>query len=119
MRVVTAADSSGSAHTRAVTRPWVTVTPLVSSTSSAPGAGIAARTGVVPVAGWEVAGPGTPRRRLLRGGSGVARILGPDGRDLVVPLDEDAEGLLVADLIVATGRDRVRPGHPPGARALA
>ncbi|MGW5572012.1 nitrilase-related carbon-nitrogen hydrolase [Nocardia thailandica] len=83
------------------------------------GSYVIAPTAVVPVAGWEVAGPGTPRRRLLRGGSGVARILGPDGRDLAVPLDEDAEGLLVADLIVATGRDRVRPGHPPGARALA
>lgn len=51
MRVATAADWSGSAHTSAVRRPGATVTPLVSSTSSAPGAGIAARTGVVPVAG--------------------------------------------------------------------
>lgn len=53
---------------------------------------------VVPVAGWEVVDARTPDRRLLRGGGGVSRILGPDGLELASPLAEGTEGLLVADL---------------------
>ncbi|MFD3745446.1 nitrilase-related carbon-nitrogen hydrolase [Nocardia sp. NPDC058633] len=72
---------------------------------------VIAPTAVVPVAGWEAVATDAGRRRVLRGGSGVARILGPDGRDLAVPMNEDEEGLLVADLIVATDRDRRRLAH--------
>ncbi|MEU3010399.1 nitrilase-related carbon-nitrogen hydrolase [Nocardia asteroides] len=75
-----------------------------------------APTAVVPVGGWQAAHADRPE--VLHGGSGVARILGPDGRDLAAPLRPDEEGLLLADLIVATGSDR-RPASPGADRALA
>ncbi|WP_280221150.1 nitrilase-related carbon-nitrogen hydrolase [Nocardia neocaledoniensis] len=83
-----------------------------------------APTAVVPLPGWQAADAGRPD--VLHGRSGVARILGPDGRDLATPLAPDEEGLLVADLIVATAAAH-RPASPatdrpasPGAdRALA
>ncbi len=59
---------------------------------------VVAPVAVVPVAGWEVVDARTPERRLLRGGGGVSRILGPDGLELAAPLAEGTEGLLVADL---------------------
>ncbi|MGW5436977.1 nitrilase-related carbon-nitrogen hydrolase [Nocardia asteroides] len=76
-----------------------------------------APTAVVPVRGWRAADASRPE--VLHGGSGVARILGPDGRDLATPLRPDEEGLLVADLIVATGTDRRRRASPGADRALA
>lgn len=38
------------------------------------------------------------QKQLLKVGGGAARIYGPDGRDLVTPLAEDEEGLLVTDI---------------------
>ncbi|ONK02836.1 amidohydrolase [Pectobacterium actinidiae] len=42
--------------------------------------------------------PDEERKALLSAGGGHARIYGPDGRDLVAPLGEDEEGLLIAEL---------------------
>ncbi|AWD71543.1 MULTISPECIES: carbon-nitrogen hydrolase family protein [Acinetobacter] len=38
------------------------------------------------------------KKQLLKVGGGAARIYGPDGRDLVTPLAEDEEGLLITDI---------------------
>lgn len=44
----------------------------------------------------------TPEKRgLLRAGGGAARVIGPDGRDLVAPLAPDEEGLLIAEIDLA------------------
>ncbi|GGK57332.1 nitrilase-related carbon-nitrogen hydrolase [Nocardia camponoti] len=53
---------------------------------------------VVPVRGWEVMDANQPDRRLLRGGGGVARIIGPSGQELAQPLPEGEEGIIYADL---------------------
>ncbi|ECQ2317065.1 carbon-nitrogen hydrolase family protein [Cronobacter sakazakii] len=42
--------------------------------------------------------PDDDRRALLSAGGGHARIYGPDGRELVTPLGENEEGLLIAEL---------------------
>lgn len=42
--------------------------------------------------------PDDDRRALLSAGGGHARIYGPDGRELVMPLGENEEGLLIAEL---------------------
>ncbi|QBR48481.1 carbon-nitrogen hydrolase family protein (plasmid) [Erwinia sp. QL-Z3] len=42
--------------------------------------------------------PDDDRRALLSAGGGHARIYGPDGRELVIPLGENEEGLLIAEL---------------------
>ncbi|MEV0686931.1 nitrilase-related carbon-nitrogen hydrolase [Nocardia sp. NPDC050378] len=81
----------------------------------AAGSYLLAPTAVVPVRGWRAAAEG--RADVLHGGSGVARILGPAGHDLAIPMNPDQEGLLVADLIVATAR--CRPALPCADRALA
>ncbi|MFD3705060.1 nitrilase-related carbon-nitrogen hydrolase [Nocardia sp. NPDC058658] len=59
---------------------------------------VVAPVAVVPVTGWEVVDSRIPDRRLLRGGGGVSRILGPNGLEMAAPLAEGTEGLLVADL---------------------
>lgn len=38
------------------------------------------------------------KKQLLKMGGGAARIYGPDGRDLVTPLAEDEEGLLITEI---------------------
>lgn len=42
--------------------------------------------------------PDDDRRALLSAGGGHARLYGPDGRELVTPLGENEEGLLIAEL---------------------
>ncbi|MFC4127750.1 nitrilase-related carbon-nitrogen hydrolase [Nocardia rhizosphaerae] len=90
-------------------------TSITRGYARASGGYVISPTAVVPVTGWEVVD--ADRRRLLRGGSGVARILGPDGHDLAVPLDDRTDGLLVADLIVADAGGRRAAGEEM-ARAL-
>ena len=111
MRVATAAASSGSAHTRAVTRPWETVTPLVSSTSSAPGAGIAARTGRPVTFGW---GPRFLHStgQFHKGGPATGvflQVLGSGAPDLEIPERPFTFGQLIQ--AQAAGDASVLAGH--------
>ncbi|MFD3705057.1 nitrilase-related carbon-nitrogen hydrolase [Nocardia sp. NPDC058658] len=59
---------------------------------------VIAPTALVPMTGWSVVDARSPEHLLLSGGGGVARILGPDGRDLVRPLPPGKPGLLFADI---------------------
>ncbi|MFC6009678.1 nitrilase-related carbon-nitrogen hydrolase [Nocardia lasii] len=61
---------------------------------------VIAPTALVPMTGWAVVDARSPEHVLLSGGGGVARILGPDGRDLVRPLPPGRSGLLFADLVL-------------------
>ncbi|MFD3507606.1 nitrilase-related carbon-nitrogen hydrolase [Nocardia sp. NPDC058666] len=61
---------------------------------------VIAPTALVPMTGWSVVDARSPQHLLLSGGGGVARILGPDGNDLVRPLPPGKTGLLFADLVL-------------------
>ncbi len=81
------------------------------------GVPVIAPTALVPMTGWSVVDARSPEHLLLSGGGGVARILGPDGRDLVRPLPSGTSGLLFADLVVdetanpwTDGQDYMRAG---------
>ncbi|WP_194825931.1 nitrilase-related carbon-nitrogen hydrolase [Nocardia sp. XZ_19_231] len=78
---------------------------------------VIAPTALVPITGWSVVDARSPQHLLLSGGGGVARILGPDGLDLVRPLPPGKSGLLFADLVVdgatnpwTDGQDYIRTG---------
>ncbi|MFE3545520.1 hypothetical protein ACFXK0_21360 [Nocardia sp. NPDC059177] len=74
---------------------------------------VIAPTALVPMTGWAVVDAHSPEFLRLSGGGGVARIFGPDGRDLVAPLPPGKPGLLFADVVVdeaAGGRDYSRAG---------
>ncbi|MFI1240392.1 nitrilase-related carbon-nitrogen hydrolase [Nocardia salmonicida] len=78
---------------------------------------VIAPTALVPITGWSVVDARSPQHLLLSGGGGVARILGPDGLDLVRPLPPGKSGLLFADLVVdaatnpwTDGQDCIRTG---------
>ncbi|MFC4124764.1 nitrilase-related carbon-nitrogen hydrolase [Nocardia rhizosphaerae] len=75
---------------------------------------VIAPTALVPMTGWEVVDARSPEYRLLSGGGGVARILGPDGHDVVAPLPAGTSGLLFADIDLGdddwTGDLRNEPG---------
>ncbi|MEV0075727.1 nitrilase-related carbon-nitrogen hydrolase [Nocardia neocaledoniensis] len=62
---------------------------------------VVAPTALVPMTGWEVVDARSPEYRLLSGGGGVARVLGPDGLDLVEPLPAGSAGVLFAEVELA------------------
>ncbi|MBW0271296.1 hypothetical protein ATM97_10775 [Nocardia sp. MH4] len=61
---------------------------------------VIAPTALVPMTGWAAVDARPPGSPMLSGGGGVARILGPDGRDLVPPLPPGKPGVLFADFVV-------------------
>ncbi|MEV6216328.1 nitrilase-related carbon-nitrogen hydrolase [Nocardia sp. NPDC051833] len=61
---------------------------------------VIAPTALVPMTGWSVVDARSPEHLMLSGGGEVARIIGPDGRDLVRPLPPGRPGLLFADFVV-------------------
>jgi nitrilase len=78
---------------------------------------VIAPTALVPVTGWAVVDARSPQHLLLSGGGGVSRILGPDGRDLVLPLPPAESGLLFADLDLSRAwRPAMSGSDQPGDR---
>ncbi|MFF2087738.1 nitrilase-related carbon-nitrogen hydrolase [Nocardia sp. NPDC058176] len=80
----------------------------------AAGVVVIAPTALVPMIGWHAVDARTPGQRLL-GVGGLARILGPDGRDLAPPLPPGSTGLLFADVVLG-GSARPDADEHPSAR---